>query len=181
MELILIKLTELIRSPFAVTILCVIYIISYYIVSEFFFAAHRKNITTGLFRKNGWLDISTSVLWVFIAIVLIWSLIELSIKNQLPLIYLLSYYLFFIFLFAFLYSLLDWHFDGMMSGIAKESWTAEAQYFVFSIETITTLGHSCVKPGRYLIQLINGIEALLGLFFVVIFIAKAIALSITVG
>ena len=178
MEFVLLKLTELVRSPFAVTVVCAVYIVSYYAVSECFFVAHRRNNTTSLFRKNGWLDNVTSGIWFVIAIVLIWSLIELSAKNQLQLGFLLCYYTVFIFLFAFLYGLLDWHFEGMIDGIATEPWIAEVQYLLFSVETITTLGHSRVKPSHTLIQFINAIQALLGLFFVVVFIAKAVTLMV---
>lgn len=154
---------------------CLAYVLSYYIVSAVFFIAHQRGKTTGFFCKNGFLDITTSIVWAFAAVWLILSLVELAISKQLSLSILIIYYLFFIFLFAFIYALLDWHFSGMLEGVSDNEWTAEVEYLLFSVESITTLGHSRLVSRHILIDVLSALQALLGLFFIVVFVAQAVA------
>lgn len=87
------------------------------------------------------------------------------------------YYLFFAFLFGCIYGILHWHFPDALLGSSSYQGTCELEHLLFSIETITTLGHSRVKPGNLWVQLLCSIEALLGLYFIVRFVSKAVSLT----
>lgn len=174
MEALLNFLISIIRSPVAVLVVSVIYIVGYYVVSALIIRAAQKGDSTGMWRKNGPADIATSVLWVLTSVMLLSSLIELVLKNELSLMFLVLYYFLFIFLFAFCYGILQWHSNGMLENVDSNSWKAEWQYVLVSIQTQTTLGYTHAKPGRTLTEFIACLQALLGLFFTVIYLAKAV-------
>ncbi len=155
-----------------------LYIISYYIVSGLCLHAEKNSLTSSVFKKNATFDIITSVCWVLAAIFLLWSLVELCITQEISLGFLVLYYFFFIFLFAFSYGLLEWHFPGMLEGVHSSTWTGELLYLVLSVQTQTTLGYTSARPARPLTEVIACMQALLGLFFCVIFIARSIALMV---
>ena len=165
---------SLVQNPVNVSWVCLSFIILYYVISAFCIDAEKKKKRNHVLRKNKPLDIITSVLWFLYAIVLIWSLIDNCIANQLSLRFLVLYYIFFIFLFAFCYGLLEWHFTDMLYGVKPDNWRAELQYIILSVQTQTTLGYTRVKPARMWTEVIACGQALLGLFFTVIFIAKAV-------
>ena len=166
-----------IQDPELVSWVCVIYIAAYYLVSAMCLRAEKKKLKDSLFRKNGPLDIATSVFWFLVAIVLVWSLLELCIRQEISLGYLVLYYFFFIFLFAFCYGLLEWHFPGMLETVDSDTWEAEFIYVAISIQAQTTLGFTRKKPVKPLTELIACFQALLGLFFCIVFIARAVGLS----
>ena len=83
-------------------------VLSYYIATWRFLA--HKGTTSGIWRKDGFFDRATSVVWASSTVLLIGISIYLLIKNRLSLLLLANYYIFFLFSFAFIYSLLDWHF-----------------------------------------------------------------------
>jgi hypothetical protein len=165
---------DIIKSPSKVSWVCTFYIFLYYVVSYLCIRAEQKNIETSPWKKNKPLDLITSVIWVFTAAMLIWSLLELCIRQQMSLGYLVLYYFFFIFLFAFCYGLLEWHFTGMLDGVDASTWEAEFQYIIISIQTQTTLGYTRVRPNRLLTEVIACVQALLGLFFCIVFVARAV-------
>ncbi len=151
------------------------YVASYYVVSGFFYHYATKPGYAGVWRKNGAVDVVTSVLWCFAAIGLILSLLDLLIRNELPLGYLLVYYALFLFLFAFVYNLLEWHLPGTIDGL-KDGWTGELQCMTMSIQVMTTADYTTAKPARALAEFLAGLQSLLGIVFVAVFIAKAVAL-----
>ena len=164
-----------IQDPATVSLICFFYILGYYIVSALCIRAEQKGMDTSPLKKNAPLDVITSVLWVSIAFILLWSLLELCYMTPIPLGYLVLYYFFFIFLFAFSYGLLEWHFPGMLHEVDSATWEGELQYIVLSIQTQTTLGYTRAKPQRLLTEFIACTQALLGLLFCIIFIARAIS------
>ena len=174
MQAFLTLLLNTIRNPDTVVLLTILYIFSYYLVSFFFMRPQATAARTGMFRRNGPIDVVTSVIWFLAALMLLSSLFELALKNRLPYTYLVLYYVFFIFLFAFCYGLLEWHFPGMLKDLDPAGWNAELQYILISIGAQTGYGYSRSGPARLLTECIAAAQALLGIFFVVVFIAKAV-------
>lgn len=172
------SLSQFVHDPTDITQFCGIYIVSYYIVSIFSIAAAKtgkKEPTRKCWwRKNGPLDIITSITWVAFAILLIWSLATLAFSATLTLSYLIAYYFFFIFLFAFLYGILAWHSPDMLEDVSADDWTALAEHVIISTQTQTTLGYTKGKPGRLLAQAIACVQALLGIFFLTLAIQRAV-------
>lgn len=169
-------LLKVVQDPTLVSWVCTGYILAYYVVSAICLHVERKSITTHPLKKNKPLDVITSVLWFLAAIMLVWSLLDLCILQQISLGFLVLYYFFFIFLFAFCYGLLEWHFPGMLEGVDSSTWEAEFLYIAISIQTQTTLGYTRAKPAKPLTELIACLQALLGLFFCIVFIARAVGL-----
>lgn len=167
------SLRSVIRDPEDISLICVGYITSYYLVSGLFIRAARKGVG-GFWKKNGLADLVTSVIWFLVAMSLTASLIELSYGTELTLGYLMLYYFLFIFFFGFCYGLLEWHWPGMLTNVNSHEWRAECQYVLFSIQAQAALGYGDVRPGKILTEVISCIQALLGLFFTIIFIAKAV-------
>lgn len=170
------SLSLFVHDPKGITWFCLIYIVSYYFVSIFSIAAARSasnSAKKSWWRKNGPLDILTSVTTVGFAVLLIWSLASLAFSEALTLTYLVAYYFFFIFLFAFLYGILAWHWTGMLEDVAKDTWTALAEHVLISTQTQTTLGYLKGKPARPLAQLIACLQALLGIFFLTLALGRA--------
>lgn len=174
METVLRFFLEFIPDPEKMSIVCLVYITAYYVVSAFSLNAAKKGSSTSIWRKNGALDIATSVTWIIVAIMLISSFLEQCNKNQLTLGYLVLYYIYFLFIFAFCYGLLEWHFNRSLDGVDSNTWEAELQYLLLSVGVQTTLGYFRAKPVRLAAEILAASQALLGLFFVVVFIAKTI-------
>jgi hypothetical protein len=130
---------EFLGDPVKVSWLCFAFIVAYYLVSVLFIWAQKKE-KGGLLKKNGPLDVLSSVLWIFFAVILIWSLFELASEGRLSIRYLVLYYVLFLFLFAFLYGLLEWHFPGMLTGVASAEYEAELLYLLVSIGAQTGSG-----------------------------------------
>jgi len=168
------SLSGFVHDPHRISIFCIGYIISYYLVSIFSIKAAKSKSKTSWWRKNGPLDIFTSITWLGFAVLLIWSLGTLAFSASLTLSDLIQYYFFFIFLFAFCYGILDWHFQGMLEGVQRESWTALLQHILISIQTQTTIGYTKGKPKSLLVDFIACLQALLGIFLITIAIARAV-------
>ncbi|MEA2563941.1 MAG: hypothetical protein QOH06_5445 [Acidobacteriota bacterium] len=164
---------NIIRSPEDIGAICAIYIVSYYVVSAFFIQAVRSK-SKGFWRKNGPADLISSVIWFLVAMALTASLIELSYGTELTPGYLILYYFLFIFFFGFCYGLLEWHWEGMLTNVQPHEWKAELQYILFSTQTQAALGYGDIRPGKVLTEVIACLQALLGLFFTIVFIAKAV-------
>ena len=169
-----ILLIEALRDPFLISIACWIFIGGYYVVSYYFIKGARTKGYTGPWRKNGALDVITSVLWCLVAALLLASLLDLTIDNRLSLQYLVQYYFFFVFLFGFIYGILHWHWPGMLRD-AGDGWRAEVKYIIISIQTITTVGYTTARPEHPVTELIACSQTLLGIFFIAVFIAKAVS------
>lgn len=152
-----------------------IYVISYYFVSAIFLSKASDGSYRGAWRKNGPIDIATSLLWCFTALAMIVSLLGLLATNQLSLPHLLGYYALFIFLFAFVYNLLEWHFPGSIKDLTT-GWSGELQSVLLSIQVMTSTDLTSARPKKSLVQVFAAIEALLGVLFVAVFIAKAVNL-----
>jgi hypothetical protein len=161
------------NDPFWISAVCWVFVAAYYVVSAGFIRASKKSEgARGIWKKNGALDVGTSLLWVVTTIVLIGSLLDLASRNKLSFGYLAQYYLLFIFLFAFIYGILEWHWQGMLYAIGSDLWVAEAKYLIVSMQTITTLGYTDVRPGRLVTECVACAEALVGITFVAIFISR---------
>lgn len=167
-------LTNFVRDPNLISICCVLYIASYYFVSIFSIRAAKSGSQQAWWRKDGPLDIFTSVTWLAFAFILIWSLGTLAFTASLTLSYLIVYYFLFIFLFAFCYGILDWHWKGMLKGVSRQSWKALLEHILISVQTQTTIGYTRGRPKHLLAEVFACLQALLGIFLITISIAKAV-------
>jgi hypothetical protein len=175
-------LTNLVHDPSRLSIVCAVYIISYYLVSSFSIKAakaEKKNpgsTANSWWKKNGGLDKLTSVTWLGFAVLLIWSLSTQAFSASLTLSDLIQYYFLFIFLFAFCYGILDWHWGDMLGNedAHHDSWEALAEHILISVQTQTTIGYTRVRPKRLIVDFIACLQALLGIFLITIAIARAV-------
>lgn len=173
-------LSEFVHDPNRISKFCAVYIISYYFVSIFsiraakYKAANPASTTKAWWRKNGPLDIITSVTCLGFAILLIWSLGTLAFSASLTLSDLIQYYFLFIFLFAFCYGIMDWHGGGMLDGVAHDSWKALSEQFLISVQTQTTIGYTRGRPKHLFVDFVACLQALLGIFLITISIARAV-------
>lgn len=165
------KISEIVRDPQRIVFVCWFFVAGYYVLTFFFIRA--ADTTKSVWRKNGFLDISTSILWCSLTVWLLRSLFQLASTNNLPLTQLIQYYFLLIFLFAFIYGLIEWHWPGMLTGVGS-GWEAELRCLLISIQTITTLGYTTSKPARGVTEFIASVEGLLGIFFLAVFVAKAV-------
>lgn len=164
------------NNPNTIIIIGLAYVASYYIVSALFYRTQSQAPGyNGAWRKNGPVDIITSFLWCLGAIGLIVSLIDLVTRNEIGLRNLLIYYTLFLFAFAFLYNLLEWHSPGNLRGL-KPGWGGELQCFILSVQVMASGSFTSVQPSGVLADLLAAVQLLLGLFFVAVFIAKAVPL-----
>jgi hypothetical protein len=161
------------KDPRVVVCLGVVYIAVYYFMAERFHRYAKFKKYSGVWKKWGVLDIVSSVVWIFSALGLIASLLDLLIRNNISLLYVFLYYILFIFLFAFIYSLLDWHFEGMIESL-EDGLIGEIQCVTMSIQVMTGGYHTSAKPADWRVEAIAGVQAILGVMFVAIFVAKAV-------
>jgi hypothetical protein len=166
---------QALNDPKRVTIIVWCVIVSYYIASYIFIHKNSKPDYKGWWRKNGSVDRGTSVLWSVTTVFLILSLFDLVNRNELPLRYLIHYFFLFILLFAFIYNICHWHWDGTLEN-AGSGWAAEVNCVIMSIGAMTTSGFMSTRPKSVLAELIASAESLLGLFFIAVFVAKAVSL-----
>jgi len=150
------------------------FVCSYYMVSAFFHNHDPKPTYKGVWRKGGFGDIATSMLWCSGALFLMASLVDLLVRNELSLGQLVSYYCLFLFLFAFIYNMLNRHFPGMIEGL-KNGWIVELQCFSMSVQVMTTGDLTSAKPAKPA-EFIASLQLLLGLLFVAVFVAKTVGL-----
>lgn len=167
-------LSSFVNDPYRISIFCILYIALYYFVSIFSVKAVKSGNPNALWRKNGILDVFTSITSIVFASVLIWSLSNLAFSVTLTLPYLLMYYFFFICLFAFWYGILDWHWKGMLDKVDTDSWRALIDHLLISVQTQTTIGYTKGKPNRLLVEVIACLQALIGIFLITISIARAV-------
>jgi len=149
------------------------FVASYYIMSIISIHFDRPGYK-GIWKKNGVIDIITSIIWACATIVLITSFIYFVVKSQIGLAEALAFYVLFIVLFAFIYRLLDWHFPGMLAQ-QRPGWAAEASALTVSIGAMTGGDLGSARPARVLTELIAALQGILGLLFVAIFIAQAVS------
>lgn len=164
-------LWNFVKAPELITKFCLIYIISYYIVC--FLSIRAAGKTNSVWKRNGLLDVLTSITWFGFAIVLIWSLATLAFSTSLTLKDLIVYYFLFIFLFAFCYSIIGWHWD-MLEGVDRNKWKSLVDHLLISVQTQTTIGYTRAKPKHLLAEVLSCVQALLGIFLMAISIAKAV-------
>lgn len=165
--------SSFVNDPFLISIFCISYILLYYFVSIFSVKAVKSGKPKA-WRKNGRLDILTSITSIIFASFLIWSLSTLAFSATLTLSYLILYYFFFICLFAFWYGILEWHWKGMLEGVDRDSWKALLEHLLISVQTQTTIGYTRGRPKHLLVEVIACIQALLGIFLITISIARAV-------
>ena len=146
----------------------------YYIVTWFFLRYEDDTTYKGPWRKNGPIDWVTSFIWSAAAVGLIVSLLVLAIRNELRLGVLLHYYALFAFLFAFLFNLLEWHCPGTLEGFAGR-WSGEVQCLVLSLQALTSADFTSLRPKKRPAEVVAVFEAVLGLFFIAVFVAKAVS------
>lgn len=167
-------LLDSVSNPNRISILCAVYIVAYYVVSIFSINAVKSKRSNALWRKNGLLDVFTSITSLVIGSILISSLMTLAFSDTLTLGNLIVYYFLFIFLFAFWYGILDWHWPGMLEDVSRDSWTALVEHVLISVQTQTTIGYTRGKPKRLFVEVIASVQALLGIFLITISIARAV-------
>ena len=162
------------NTPFVISIFSILVIIGYYYFTAKFISALNSQNANKIWRKNGPLDIFTSIVWVISPVLLLIGLLWEVSSNALSLFYLILFYLFFIFFFAFLYGLTEWHFERSLKFLSPEPWAAELQYIIMSVQTQTTLGYNRTRPNRIYVEVISLFQVLIGLFFTIIFIGEAV-------
>ncbi|HKO45572.1 MAG TPA: hypothetical protein VJU84_20015 [Pyrinomonadaceae bacterium] len=167
-------LSSFVNDPYHISIFCISYIVVYYFVSIFSVKAVKSEESNAWWRKNGPLDVFTSITSIIFASFLIWSLSTLAFSATLTLSYLILYYFFFICLFAFWYGILEWHWEGMLEGVDRDSWKALLEHLLISVQTQTTIGYTRGRPKHLLVEVIACIQALLGIFLITISIARAV-------
>lgn len=166
----MIQLYQSLFTPYLASITCFIFIVLYYLLSFGFI-----NFSTSVFwKKNGIFDWVSSLIWCAMTVLLLLSFVDLCMINNPGLGYLILYYLYFMFLFTFLYAILDWHYVGQFDGITPGSWRAEFQYLIISLQTQSTLGYTSAKPKTIMMETITGVQGVFGMFYCMIFIAKAV-------
>lgn len=166
------SLLNFIRDPNRISVVCGVYIFSYYLVS----CLSIKNIATAnsIWKRDGPLDRFTSITWFGFAIILIWSLGSSAFSATVTLRDLIKYYFLFIFLFAFCYGILDWHWPGMLTGLSTSPWKRLVEHVLLSIQTQTTFGFTRGKPDHFVSESVTCVQALLGIFLMTISIARAV-------
>lgn len=152
---------------------CCIAIIMYYVWT--YLAIKNQSVTNSPMRKGGPVDYITTFLIVVAPILLILALIMYMSKNNTSLSSLVGFYIYFIFFFSFLYCSCNWHYPGTISGIRCNNWEAEFKYFLISVQTQTTVGYTEAKPIDVLTESVSIVQVILGLFFVIIFVAKTVS------
>lgn len=166
------SLLNFIRDPNRISVVCGVYIVSYYLVS--YFSIKNINNRRSKWRRDGPLDRFTSITWIGFAIVLIWGLGSSAFSDTVTLRDLIKYYFLFIFLFAFCYGILDWHWPGMLKDLSDNPWKRLVEHVLLSIQTQTTIGYIRGKPNRFVSEIVTCVQALLGIFLITISIARAV-------
>jgi hypothetical protein len=149
-----------------------LYFVLYLWVTQLFYAEARAGRSGGLFKRNGWFDVMTSLALIAVTLWLIGNVILLAVNQLLTFPYLFAYYVLFILLFSGIFSLIEWHFPASLEGAATSCWETELQCLILSLQTITTLGPTRVKPFSYFTELTACGEAILGIFFIGVFVAR---------
>ena len=160
-------------DPLVVGVVGWTFVASYYVAS-WGFISHNKAGYQGPWRKNGWIDRVTSIMWAGVAVFLIMSLVVFLVGHQISLPGLLNFYFLFLFTFAFVYNILEWHFPGSLNNM-QPGWPGEIQCLLISLAAMTTASYPSAAPKSLLAECISGIQTLLGVAFVAIFIAKAVS------
>jgi len=172
----LLHILQGLNDPKAVVLFACVFVAAYYVASALFIHFKNQPSYAGIWRHDGPIDFITSTFWMLMAVFMIISLIDLVVRNKLPLTYLFIYYMLFIFLFAFLYNVLEWHWPGVLAGV-RGGWGTEFDCLIISIGAITTGGFMRARPAKWQTELLASIEQLLGLFFVAVFVAQAVSLT----
>jgi len=146
----------------------------YYAMSYPAIKAAKTSNTTSFFRKGSQMDYLISFLILAAPVGLLIVLPTWSSFISLPLHELLAFYFYFLFFFAFIYCESNWHFSGALTEVQKDDWAAELRYFVISLQTQTTLGYTRTRPNNIATELFSGLQALIGVLFVAVVIAKAV-------
>jgi hypothetical protein len=168
---------DVLGDPYSVRLIVWLYILAYYGVSLAYIWGNRHQKLTGILKRNGIVDILTSVLWIVFGVMLIWSLLAITLQGNLTLGILAQYYLFFIFLFAFLYGLIEWHWPGKLTNVSAEGYEAELQYFLMSVGAQTTFGYARARPNHWVTETLAAAQSLLGVAFIAVWVALAVGRS----
>lgn len=155
------------------------FVISYYLLSLFFIPVNRPSYKGWLkdvpwLRKNSIVDWATSLIWLSSAVILILSFVDFVVRKKITLADALKFYILFIFLFAFVYRLIEWHWPGVLAQ-QRTGWAAEVAALTLSIGAMTGGDLGAARPTKPALELIAALQTILGLLFVAIFIAKAVA------
>jgi hypothetical protein len=155
------------------------FVASYYILSFLFIPVNKPGYegrfkNASWLQKNGIVDWATSLVWLSSAVVLIVSFVDFVLRKKISLGDALRFYMLFIFLFAFVYRLIEWHWPGVLAQ-KRDGWAAEVTALTLSIGAMTGGDLGLARPTKPLLELIAALQTILGLLFVAIFIAKAVA------
>ena len=137
-----------------------------------FYSAHRNRQTQGFFARNGVVDVVTSLALVGVTLWLIVHVIWLAAHQFLTFPFLLAYYGLFVLLFSGVYSLIEWHFPRSLENAAENCWETELQCLILGLQPMATLGPTRATPRRYLAELVACAQAILGIFFIGVFVAR---------
>ena len=165
---------QAVNNPTTIIGIVTAYAVGYYVVSFLFYRHANRPDYKGLWRKNSLVDIGSSILWGAVAIVFIASLLDLIIRNALPLGYLLVYFALWTLLFAFMYNIVNWHFPGFIHGL-EDGWASELQCLTLSASAMTGGPSTVARAGNTVAEAVVSIQSVLGMLMVVVFIAKAVA------
>ena len=149
-----------------------VYLALYYGLTGLFYAHYRGERREEMFKRNGAFDIVTSLGLIVATLGVIANVILLAATYQLTFGYLFAYYVLFIVLFSGIYSLIEWHLPKSLGGAAASCWETELQCLILSLQTMTTLGPTRVTPRSYLAELAACAEAIVGVFFIGVFVAR---------
>lgn len=169
----LIKTLQALNNPTTIVLAGLFVVCGYYLISWFFHYYSGVAGYSGPWRKNSWIDITSSVIFTAATIATIVSLIDLACRNELTLEFLLIYYVLLIFLFAFIYNIIEWHRPGAVVGLLP-GWAGELQSVILSVQIMTSADYTSAKPARLGTELLASIQSLLGILFIAVFIAKAV-------
>ncbi len=160
--------------PVHLIFISVLFVVAYYWLSTKFWKHAGETTDAGVWKQNGALDIVTSVLLLLPAVVLVLSVIDLAASAQMSVTYLLCYYGLLILFFSFGFSLLEWHKNGAIEKAGK-GWECELRCLLVSVQSMTGLGYTTARPQSVMAEVVAAAESLLGIFFIAIFVAKAVA------
>jgi len=159
-------------DPRRLNLAVAIYLGAYFGLTHLFYQVHKKNIVTGWLRRNGPLDIVSSVGLILTMLVFLASAVATAAFSRPSFDILFADFVLYTILFAVLYSLLEWHLPNSFQGITLGTWACEAECLIFSLQTMTTLGYVTMKPATRTANLLACIQAALSLFFFAVFIGR---------
>jgi hypothetical protein len=164
-------------ETFHIHVVAILGIALYYSMSVPAINAVNTPGSTSIFRKQTGVDYCTTALILLAPLFLLFVLPTWAAFISLSLFELLAFYIYFVFFFAFIYCSLNWHSPGAIAAIQNDNWYAEIQYLIVSLQSQTTLGYTRARPNDLFTEFFSAVQALIGVLFVAVAIAKAVGQS----